>query len=409
MYPTAQPTPRTRPDGKTDPVAALERIVAAAEASLRENELHRAESQYRSALFDAWMILGELHVAAGRHAEARDAFRQASTSAVDADAAVQALALVDLQLGESAEAVTMLTRLAGRRPGDTGIARLLAQAQVANGQLAEAVQTLEEAHRADPSDPELTFALASAYLQGAKVDAADPLFAAVTKARPGPETDVLIGRTYRDYGFYDRARASLERALKQDPRTKRAHYYLGTLAVMDEGVLRLDDAISEFRAELKLAPRDAVTNLRLGMALVEAQRPAEALPHLTIAVESESAPAEAFYYLGRCQLALDKPADAVTSLRRALPLAERPPADQARVRSVHYQLALALQRTDQQAEAAKHFDEAKQASARRAGDERERLAQYMADAPRSERSEPDAALRARIAICRALGRRSGPD
>ena len=180
--------------------------------------------------------------------------------------------------GNPAEAVTILTRLAGRTPGDSGIQRLLAQAQLANGQTAEAVQTLEEARAADPKDSELTFTLAAAYLRAGKVDAAAPLFAAVKKARPGPETDVLIGRTYRDYGFYDRARASLERALKQDPRTRRAHYYLGTLAFMDEGVLRLEEAINEFRAELTLAPRDPATNLRLGMALVEAQRPAEALP-----------------------------------------------------------------------------------------------------------------------------------
>lgn len=379
----AQPR-RASADRPRDPVAALDRVVAAAEASLREAELHRAESEYRTALLEAWMILGNLHVAGGRFPEARDAFRQASASAVDANSAFQSLALVDLQMGESGEAVTILTRLAGRTSGDSGIQRMLAQAQLANGQTAEAVQTLEEARVADPNDSELTFALAVAYLRAGKVDAAAPLFAALKKARPGPETDVLIGRTFRDYGFYDRARASLERALKQDPRTRRAHYYLGTLAVMDEGVLRLEEAINEFRAELTLAPRDPVTNLRLGMALVEAQRSAEALRHLAIAAETESAPAEAFYYLGRCQLELDSPADAIVSLRRALSLAVAPAADQARIRSVHYQLALALQRTGQQAEATKHFDEAKQASARRAGEARERLAEYMADAPSAE-------------------------
>ena len=378
---SAQSTRRPAADRRTDPVAALDRLVAGAETSLREHELHRAESEYRGALLDAWMILGHLHVAGRQYAEAREAFRRAAESAVDANAALQALALVDLQMGESAEAVTILTRLSGRTPDDSGIRRLLAQAQAADGQPAEAVQTLEEARAADPKDPELTFTLAAAYLRAGKADAAAPLFAAVKKARPGPETDVLIGRTYRDYGFYDRARASLERALKQDPRTRRAHYYLGTLAFVDEGILRLEEAITEFRAELALAPRDPATNLRLGMALVEAQRQAEALPHLAIAAETESAPAEAFYYLGRCQLALDNPVDAVVSLRRALSLAVAPPADEARIRSVHYQLALALQRTGQQAEAAKHFDEAKEAAARRAGAERERLAQYMADAP----------------------------
>src|SRR5262245_53448169 len=328
---TAQSNRRANAEAPMDPVAAVDRIIAAAETNLRDNELHLAESQYRTALFDGWMILGQLHVAAGRLVEARDAFRQASTSVVDADAAVQLLALVNLQMGESAEAVTLLTRLAGRAPGNAGTARLLAQAQMANGQVGEALQTLEEAHTADANDAELTFALASAYVRAGKLDAADPLFTALRNARPGAETDVLIGRTYRDSGFYDRARASLERALKQDPRTRRAHYYLGTLAVMDEGVLRLDEAISEFRAELKLAAADPVTNLRLGMALVEADRPAEALPHLRTAAKSESAPAEAFYYLGRCQLALDAPADAVASLGQALSIAAAQHADQARI------------------------------------------------------------------------------
>ena len=379
---------RAGTDRPTDPVAALDRSVAAAEASLKEGELNRAESQYRAALLEAWMILGNLHIASGRFSEARDAFRQAAASAVDANGAFQSLALVELQRGDAAEAVTILTRLAGRTRSDSGIWRLLAQAQLANGQTAEAVQTLEEARAADPSDSELSFALAVTYLRTRKVDAAVPLFAAVKKARPGPETDVLIGRTYRDYGFYDRARTSLERALKQDPRTRRAHYYLGTLAVMDEGVVRLDDAIAEFRAELTIAPRDAATNLRLGMALVEAQRPADALGHLVIAAESEPAPAEAYYYLGRCQLELKNAGDAVASLRRALTVATESEAEPARLRSIHYQLALALRAAGQNTEAAKHFDEAKQASAKRAGEERERLAQFMSDAPAADAPGP---------------------
>jgi tetratricopeptide (TPR) repeat protein len=378
MSAAPQSTRRAAADRRTDPVAALDRAVAAAEASLRVNELHRAESQYRAALFDAWMIVGQLHVAAARLTEARDAFRQASVSVVDADAAVQLLALVNLQLGESAEAVTMLTRLASRAPGDSAMQRLLAQALVANGQAAEALQTLEEAHTAAPDDAELTFALASGYLQAGKVDQASSLFAALTKAQPGPEMEVLIGRTYRDYGLYDRARASLERALKRDPRARRAHYYLGTIAMMD-GVPRFEDAIKEFRAELALAPRDPATNLRLGMALVDAERPAEAQSHLVVAAKSESAPADAFYYLGRCQLDLNNPSEAVGSLQRALAIAAVPPADPSRLRSVHYQLALALRRAGQDAEAAKHFDEAKRESARRTGDNRERLAQYMSD------------------------------
>jgi len=119
----------------------------------------------------------------------------------------------------------------------------------------------------------VSFALASAYLRVKKLAAGERLFAEVLKARPLPATYVLIGRTYRDAVYLDQARTAFETALKKDPRARRAHYYLGTLAVLGEGVLRLDEAIAEFRQELKLAPDDPVANLRLGMALVEAQRP----------------------------------------------------------------------------------------------------------------------------------------
>ena len=365
---------------QTDPIVALERTIAAAETSLREGELQRAESQYRAALFDAWMILGAVRAGAGQLGDAREAFLRASRSVVDARAAFRSLALVSLRSGNPSEAVTILTRLAGRQ-ADVETDRLLAQALIANDQVPEAVQTLETAHTTAPNDLELSFLLASAYLRAKKPDNAGRLFAEIARARPGAETDVLVGRTYRDFGYHDRARVSLQRALKKDPRTRRAHYYLGTLAVLEEGVLRLDDAIREFQAELRVAPRDEVTNLRLGMALVEAQRPAAALPHLEIAAGSPGATADALHYLGRCLLALDRPADAVASLRRALTVASTAPVDEAKLRNIHYQLALALRQSGQDAEATKHFDEARRASARRAGAEREQLSLYLTDSP----------------------------
>lgn len=371
LAPAAAQTP-------SDPLTRLDQAVAAAEASVRSGELEVAESRYRSALLDAWMIAGGLHAAAGRLREARDAFGQASRSAVDADAAFRSLAMVHLQMGEAGEAIALLTRFASRAPGDLRARRLLAQALVANGQTAEAVQTLEEARAAAPDDPEIAFLLASGYLRVKKIDEAERLFAEVTAARPIAQTWVLIGRTYRDAGFYDRARTALTAALKKDPRARRAHYYLGTTALMAEGIVRLEEAIGEFRQELKLSPEDPAANLRLGMALVEAQRPSQALPALEIAARTASS-AESWHYLGRCQLSLDRTADAVASLRRALELAEAA-VDESRVRNIHYQLALALRRTGESAGAELHFGKAKEASARRAGAEREQLGRYLADA-----------------------------
>jgi tetratricopeptide (TPR) repeat protein len=375
-----------------DTLAPLDHAMALAEASLRAGEFQIAESRYRAAAFDAWMIAGALHVAAGRLPEAREAFRHATHAVAEADAAFRSLALVHLQLGEPSEAVAILSRMSVRTPDDRQARHLLAQALAANGQPHEAVQTLEETHAADPDDAETAFLLASGYLRAGRIEAADRLFAEVAAARPIPQTWVLIGRAYRDFLQFDRARTAFDRALAQDPATRRAHYYLGTMALMTDGEVQLEAAIREFRAELALVPTDPAANLRLGMALLDARREEEALEALETAVRL--APSDvAWHHLGRCQLALGRPAEAVVSLRRALAMAEAGGNDASRIRRVHYQLAVALRETGAAAEAAPHFEAAREASSQTADAERERLARYLDDG-----SEPPIAEGARLGL-----------
>ena len=366
-----------------DPVVVLEQNVAAAEPFLRAGELQIAESHYRTALMHGWMLVGALRAAEGQTPEARDAFRRATQSAVDADAAFRALALMHLRTGEPAPAVAILTSLTARHPKDVPLRQLLTQALLASGQPEQAVQELEEARAAAPDDPELAFLLAAGYLRLKNVAAADALFATIARAKPLPQTHVLIGRTYRDAGEYDRARAALRTALQKDPKVRRAHYYLGTLAVLEEGVVRLDEAIAEFEQELALAPADPTTNLRLGMALVEAQRPRDALGPLEIAVRADAPPADAFHYMGRCRLALDQPAEAVIALRRALELSSGPVVDDLRLLGIHYLLAQASRAAGHADEAARHFAAAEELSAKRAESSRARLASYMSDVQES--------------------------
>jgi tetratricopeptide (TPR) repeat protein len=376
-----------------DAVAALDRTVAAAEESLRIGELQIAESRYRTALLQGWMILGATSSSAGRLPDARRAFERAAASAVENTPALHSLAIVQLQSGNAASALGILTRMATASPSDVAIRRTLAQALAALGKPAEAVQELEEARGIAPVDPELAFALGSGYLRLKRLDAAERLFGEVAAARPFPQTYVLIGRTYRDQHYYDRARHALRRALEMDPRTPRAHYYLATTALMEEGVVRVDEAIAEFYRELKITPGDPPATLRLGMALVEARRYEEAMPHLKAAARDSSGSAELLVYLGRCQLGLGQAAEAVISLRKALEALgstekSLSATEQARRRSIHYQLATALRATGASAEAEREFAEAKRLAAGRAQTEREELTRYVTDTQDPDRSNP---------------------
>src|SRR5258708_30498771 len=127
-------------------------------------------------------------------------------------------------MGEAAPATEILTRLARKNPKDVQTRWLLAQALVAKGQPDQALRELEEARAIAPGDLELAFAQAGAYLGLKKPELAARLFALIVESRPLPQTHVLIGRTYRDFGDHERARAELRAALKQDPRVRRAHY-----------------------------------------------------------------------------------------------------------------------------------------------------------------------------------------
>src|SRR5262249_19255064 len=156
----------------------------------------------------------------------------------------------------AAPAIEILTTLASKDPADAEIHRLLAKALDAAGQGPQAGGGLDRAAARPPAEPQRAVGLAPPYPWLKRADPAAGLFARVREARPIPQTHVLIGRAYRDAGEYDRARAELDAALRQDPAVRRAHYYLGMVMLEDAraGPDRVENALAEFRAELLLAP-----------------------------------------------------------------------------------------------------------------------------------------------------------
>jgi tetratricopeptide (TPR) repeat protein len=370
-----------------DVLAPMQTAVAAAERALSDNEHQMAESEYRTALFAGWMAMGALASADGRFTDSRDAFRRASTTIVDSGDAQQSLAMVDLRLGDAAAAIPLLTSLSAAHPKDTALQRLLAQAFVAARQPEQAVQILLEAHNGAPEDIETTFALATGYLRLAKPDAARPLFAQLAESKPRPETWVLIGRAYRDGGRYEDARSALKRALALNPRIRHAYYYLGTAAVMQDGVVRIDEAIDDFKHELAISPADPATTILLGMALVEAHHESEALPLLQAAAGRQGAGSREFQYLGRCELALGHAREAVVALRKALAAAADVPPGSG-IGNLHYQLAQALRAAGDTQAAEAEFAIAASAAANRADTRRDTLQHYLTEAGDAPGDEP---------------------
>ncbi len=352
--------------GEGELPAALERALSAAEGSLRAGDRKAAEGRYHEAFFHGWLLIGALERIDKRWPAARVAVRRASLFAGEDPLASRSLALAYLQAGEPAEAVASLSARAARVPTDVHTRRLLAVALHASGRREQAISMLDEAAAAAGGDPALAFQFGSQYLSLKRVDVAERLFAKVVAERPIPQTHVLIGRAYRDAGEFARARRELQQALRMDPSVRRAHYYLGMITLSeggnDAGVI--ETAKAEFRQELKIAPADPLASHQLGLALLDSGGAAQALPLLEAAVRGEARSLH-LGHLGRCQLALDRPADAVASLRRALELASDQGASDEEVESIHYQLGRALRSLGSEAEAKSELAEAGRIAARR--------------------------------------------
>lgn len=380
--------PATAAGGQTsDPTAPLQEALRQAEEALAERENEIAESRYRSVLLEGWLLLGALEREDGRLKEARAAFERAAASAFEVRRPHMSLALVELQLDGAQRAVSLLRGLKKQDLSDATVRRLLPRALMAADQVDEAIQEMEELHILTPHDLENTYALARAYLGQKRLEAAAALFAELAEKRPIPETHILVGRTYRDFGHWRRAHEALEAALELNPQVPRAHYYMGSVDLFAQGLDILEEAMEHFEAELRVSPDDPMTNLYLGAALVEQHRYEEALPRLEVASRLIEGRPDAFQFLGRSHLAVGRFDEAVAAFRRALEIAEAEPEQPAakdsadrrerQLSSLHYQLAQALRRSGDEEAAAVHFAAAKQSSAHSAEGSRELLEIYL--------------------------------
>lgn len=380
-----------------DPATPVLRAIVEAEEAIRRNEPQIAESRFRTALLEGWLLLGALAVAENDLVAARSAYEAATTVAVETRRARLSLAAIHLGTGDPGEAIFLLRMVISEDLKDLQARRLLSQALAANGQLGESVQELEELRVLFPEDLEILYLLGAAYLRQQKLEAAEPLFDELADRNPTPQTQVLIGRTYRDFDHFGPARETLEAALEMDPKVRRAHYYLGTVEVFERGQGGLAAAMAHFAAELEVNPDDPMTNLYLGMALVEERREEEAIPKLEVASRHPATERDALQYLGTAYLRAGRATEAVGALERALELAALSPLEVAddsllnvqlaQISKLHYQLGLALRRSGDETAATVHFKAAEESKARETEDSRERLRRFLEDEPRERPHE----------------------
>jgi tetratricopeptide (TPR) repeat protein len=249
-----------------------------------------------------------------------------------------------------AEAIAVLEGVRARLPEDSVERReaeqVLGLSLYLEGRFADAIPWLERTRAAVPDNLEVNFTLGQAYIQTSNAAAARAALAKTFGvAADSTAAHVVTAQLMIRLQMEALAEAELTLALARDPRTLRANFLLGQIALFRG---QLDAAVERSKNEVAINPSDAMASYQLGDALLRQNRGDEAIAALQRSLWLNPFYSGPYILLGRAYMKKEQPATAEGMLRRAI---EYDPNN----RAAHYLLAQLLQQLGRAEEAKQEF------------------------------------------------------
>lgn len=172
---------------------------------------------------------------------------------------------------------------------------------------------------------------------------------------------VLMARAYRDGGYLDDAVRELKTALALDPKTAHAHYLLGVVYLLQEEWAPKPKIREQFLAELRLNPRDFLSNYLLGAMESNEKNFAASDKYLKIATDIQPEWSEPWLYLGLNANNQGDTKNAEIYFRRSI--AENGPDDSRSnylIRKAYFALGRILSQADRKEEARRYLQKARE-------------------------------------------------
>ena len=251
--------------------------------------------------------------------------------------------------GDMAKAESTLQTAHAIWPASTSIATSLARENLKEKKIDKALSALKRLHVAQTMPPQEMQVAILVYLAAHKLTEAQSVADTAYNLHPSLNSLLLLAnvlqlegryktvnqllekqrKTYADSApflitfaesefdamLYDAARADLEQAIALDANSYQAHYLLGNVLVAQN---LPDQAESEYRKAISLAPDQPRTYYHLALLLHSRQDDADEEPLLKQALAADAHYAAAYCELGRLQLDRHQLADAVTQLNLAI-------------------------------------------------------------------------------------------
>ena len=252
-----------------DVPAPIQEHTANAERALRANDMVGAEREYRALLVldpessEAWTGLGVLLYGSGKAQEAAAALNKALKIDPLEKRAELFLGLSEADLRQCDKATPILERnFAGQTPGKlqrlTGLALLACGSGVSDPM--PALQAAVRLKTLYPGDPDVLYAAAELYTRLWTQDAAE----LIAKHPESYRVHQLAGEVYEAQGNVDQALREYKAALEENQKLPQMHYRIGQLYLRKGDADADENAMAEFRAELRADPQSAVSEFAMG-------------------------------------------------------------------------------------------------------------------------------------------------
>jgi len=319
---TQFPSPSASAKPQTDPAQVeLARRIQAADTARRTGDPTAVEDANKLLIAAALRAMGRLRLIESATPQADELYRESLKFENTSEAHLQlASSLIADHPHEAADEAQQALTL---EPSNAHAFVLLGRAYMRAGESAKAAEALSHAAQLQPGI-EAYYTLAICWLSLKTPDGnkrADAVFEQMKEmAGDSGSLHVLFGRAYRDAERMSDAVTEFQRAIKLDPSTPHAHYFLGLARLALNDWKPTPEAESEFQQELRYYPKDFLANYMLGFLASSQHDYAMAEKYLRIAGEINPKWPEPSFYMGLNAYAQGDTKAAEPLLRKAVEL-----------------------------------------------------------------------------------------
>src|SRR5262245_33755958 len=333
------------------PQDSIRQHYEAAAAYKRAGNLAAAEGEFTALLAEGYGKLGKIYLAQKAYEKAVTVLEAAARYQPDSQEILIDLSIAYFDRGQSEKAFDPLYKVLARNPQSADAHHMLGKTWFIRGEFAKAAAELETALKLAPRDYDVAYTLGLAYLKQQQLAPAKQIYSRMLRELGDrPQLHIVIGRAYRETVYLAEAIEEFKKAVALDPKSSRAHYYLGLTYLLKDGSSRLNDAAEEFGHALASNPDDYFANYYLGIIHLMERRLEPAISFLEKASRLQPDNPDPYFHLGQAYQLSDKHDRAIEVLGKSIALNPSVEHNDYQVAKARYRLGQSLLKTGRREE-----------------------------------------------------------